>query len=57
MAKTPLVKPVSKAAVSSRLGFILGIFKMFTFDLAAFFVSKAASTKDGLFNTKGNSRD
>lgn len=57
MGKAPLVKPLSKAAVAGRLAFIFSIFKMFTFDLAAFFVSKAGEAKEGLFNSKGKSRD
>lgn len=57
MGKAPLVKPLSKAAVAGRLAFIFSIFKMFTFDLAAFFVSKAGEAKEGLFSSKGKSRD
>ncbi len=57
MSKAPLVKPLSKAAVGGRLSFIFSIFKFLSFDLAAFFVSKAAEAKDGLFNSKGNSRE
>lgn len=57
MSKAPLVKPLSKSAVSGRLSFIFSLFKFLSFDLAAFFVSKAGEAKDGLFNTKGNSRE
>lgn len=57
MGKTPAVKPLSKAAVGGRLAFIFSLFKLFTFDLGAFFVSKAAEAKDGLMNGKGKSRE
>lgn len=57
MSKAPLVKPLSKAAVGSRLSFILSIFKFLTFDLAAFFVSKAAEAKEGLWKSKDNARE
>lgn len=57
MAKAPMVKPLSKSAVSGRLSFIFSIFKFLSFDLAAFFVSKADEAKEGLFNSKGNSRE
>ncbi len=57
MAKSPLVKPLSKSAVGGRLSFIFSIFKFLSFDLAAFFVSKASEDKEGLFNSKGNSRE
>ena len=57
MAKAPMVKPLSKSAVSGRLSFIFSIFKFLSFDLAAFFVSKAGEAKEGLFNSKGNSRE
>lgn len=57
MAKAPLVKPLSKAAVGGRLSFILNIFKFLSFDLAAFFVSKAANAKEGLFKSNDTSRE
>lgn len=57
MSKAPLVKPLSKAAVGGRLSFIFSIFKFLTFDLAAFFVSKAAEAKEGLWKSKDNSRE
>lgn len=57
MSKSPLVKPLSKASVAGRLSFILSFFKLFTFDLAAFFVSKAGEVKDGLVSSKGKSRE
>ncbi len=57
MAKAPLVKPLSKSAVGGRLSFIFSIFKFLSFDLAAFFVSKASEAKEGLFNSKNNSRE
>lgn len=57
MAKAPLVKPLSKSAIGGRLSFIFSIFKFLSFDLAAFFVSKASEAKEGLFNSKNNSRE
>ena len=57
MGKAPLVKPLSKSAVNGRLGFILGIFKFLTFDLAAFFVSCGVRVKDSLLQSKGNTRE
>lgn len=57
MGKAPLVKPLSKSAVNGRLGFIFSIFKFLTFDLAAFFVSRGANIKEGLFHSKGQGRE
>ncbi len=57
MGKIPFVKPLSKAAVGSRLAGIFSIFKSITFGLASAFMSLAANTKDGLMNQNKHGRE
>lgn len=57
MAKIPMVKPLSKAAVGGRLTGIFSIFKALTFGIASALITVASNTKDGLINPNNKGRE
>ncbi len=57
MAKIPLVKPLSKAAVGGRLAGIFSIFKALTFGIASALITVVSNTKDGLINPNNKGRE